>query len=252
MVTAPLWLVVVVCVIAAVYASVGLGGATSYAALFSLTAIPYAQIPALVLTLNLLASGCAFWGRSRARLMPPASLRPLILGSVPAAFLGGLLPIREREFAILLAVVLGLAALRFLFGRTIEARPARADATAGRGRTFRLVLLGVGLGLLAGMTGIGGGVYLGPILILTGWGDLRTTPGVTSGFVFLNSLAGLAAHMLRLHPVAGLWIPLAAAVLLGGAAGTMLSLRRPSAAWTQRALGLALLAVAVLNGAKAL
>lgn len=257
--TAPLWLLMAVALIAALYASVGLGGATAYAAILSLAGIPLGQIAPLVLALNLVVAGWAFWGRHRVRLVPVAALRPLLLGSVPGAFLGGLLPVREREFLLLLAAALLLASLRFLIGPSLDTKQSEPEPAApgrqeplARSRWAPLLALGAGLGLLAGMTGIGGGVYLGPILLLAGWGDLRTTPGLTSGFVVLNSIAGLAAHLTRLQPVASLWVPLVVAVAVGAAVSTVVSLRRSSTVWTQRALGLALLAVAVLNGARAL
>lgn len=257
--TVPLWLLAAVALIAALYASVGLGGATAYAAVFSLAGLPFGQIAPLVLALNLVVAGWAFWGRHRVRLVPTASLRPLIVGSVPAAFAGGLLPLREREFLLLLAGALFLASLRFLLGPMLHPNVVEPEAASRaplgskpKNRTAALLLLGAGLGLLAGMTGIGGGVYLGPILLLAGWSDLRTTPGLTSGFVALNSIAGLAAHFTRMQPVAGVWIPLGVAVIAGAAASTMLSLRRPSAVVAQRSLGVALLVVAVLNGMRAL
>ncbi len=249
---APLWLVGAFCVVAAGYAAVGLGGATAYAALFSLTAVPFGQIPPLVLTLNLLVAGTAFWGRRRARLAPNAILLPLSLGSMPAAILGGLIPLRERQFLLVLAFALLLAGVRFLLGPQLDRKRAPSRAPEGAGRTISLVLVGAGLGLLAGMTGIGGGVYLGPFLLLTGWGDLLTTPGVTSGFVFLNSAAALGPHLTRVHPIPGLWVPLVLAVLVGGLAGVTVSSSRLSTAWTQRALGLVLVAAAVLDGVKAL
>lgn len=247
-----LGLAIAVCLIAIAYASVGLGGATAYAALLSLTRIPFAQIPPLVLTLNLLVAGSAFWGRHRVRLVPYDILLPLVTTSVPAAFLGGLVPLRERQFLLLLAVALLLAGVRFLFGPRPQREWTGARAAMGAGRLPLLLSLGAGLGLLSGMTGIGGGVYLGPILIMTGMTDLRTTPAVTSGFVLLNSVAGLGAHLTRVAPMPSLWIPLCAAVIVGAVAGTTISLRWFSPIWTRRTLGLVLMGAAILNGIKAL
>lgn len=249
--SAPLWLLPAFVFIAAAYASVGLGGATAYAAALSLTAVPYFQIPPLVLTLNLLVAGSAYWSFQRAARVPYATMGPLIATSVPAAFVGGLVPLRERQFLLLLAFALLLAGARFLLGsRLHRERPASRP----RGRLSRRVLLplGMGIGLLAGMTGIGGGVYLAPILLLYGGSDPETVPAITSGFVFFNSAAGLSAQLTRIHPALDLWAPLGAAVIIGAVGGAVVSLRWLSATWTQRALGSALISVALLNGAKAL
>jgi uncharacterized protein len=250
-VSAPLWLLPAFALIAAAYASVGLGGATAYAAVLSLTSVPYVQIPPLVLTLNLLVAGSAYWSFHRAGRVPYAMVIPLIATSVPAAFLGGLVPLRERQFLLLLALALLLAGVRFLLGSRLPHERAGRAGSEGLGRAV-LMPAGAGIGVLSGMTGIGGGVYLGPFLLLSGGSDVQTVPAVTSAFVFFNSAAGLAAHLTRVHPVLDLWLPLGAAAMLGALGGALASLRWLSAAWTRRALGAALVCVALLNGAKAL
>ncbi len=248
----PLWLLPTFAVIAAAYASVGLGGATAYAAVLSLAAVPYVQIPPLVLTLNLLVAGSAYWSFHRAGRVPYATVVPLIATSVPAAFAGGLVPLRERQFLILLAFALLLAGIRFLLGGGLHReRPDEAVRDGGLRRGM-LLSLGMGIGLLAGMTGIGGGVYLGPILLLSGGSDPKTVPAITSAFVCFNSVAGLGAQLTRIHPALDLWAPLAAAVILGAVGGAVVSLRWLSATWTRRVLGSALISAAVLNAAKAL
>ena len=256
--SAPLWLLPTFAVIAAAYASVGLGGATAYAAVLSLAAVPYVQIPPLVLTLNLLVAGSAYWSFHSAGRVPYATVVPLIAASVPAAFVGGLVPLRERQFLILLSFALLLAGIRFLLGGWLH-RERPDEAIRGGGlrrdtglRRGMLLSLGMGIGLLAGMTGIGGGVYLGPILLLSGGSDPKTVPAITSAFVCVNSAAGLGAQLTRIHPALDLWAPLAAAVILGAVGGAVVSLRWLSATWTRRVLGSALISAAVLNAAKAL
>ena len=252
--SAPLWLLPAFAITAAAYASVGLGGATAYAAVLSLTAVPYVQIPPLVLTLNLLVAGSAYWSFHRAGRVPYATVAPLIATSVPAAFVGGLVPLRERQFLLLLALALLVAGLRFLLGgRLHRERPAATAAVrTGTPLLAMLLPLGAGIGLLAGMTGIGGGVYLGPILLSSGWSDPKTVPAITSAFVCFNSAAGLSAQLTRIHPALDLWAPLGAAVILGALGGAVASLRWLSATWTQRVFGSALIGVAILNAAKAL
>jgi hypothetical protein len=250
-VNAPFWILPVFSLIAASYASVGLGGATAYAAVLSLTAVPYTQIPPLVLGLNLLVAGSAYMSFHRVGRVPYSVLGPLLVTSVPAAFIGALIPLRERHFLFLLAFALLLAGLRFLLGARLHRAVPRGGASSGPARGT-LLGVGLGIGLLAGMTGIGGGVYLAPILLLRGAGDLETVPAITSGFILFNSAAGLAGHMIRVEPVLDLWLPLGAAVVVGALAGASASLRWLSTAWTQRVFGTVLIAVALLNGAKAL
>lgn len=247
----PIWVLPAFVMIAAVYASVGLGGATAYAAVLSLSAIPYTQIPPLVLTLNLLVAGSAYWSYHRAGRVPYRLVLPLLAASIPAAFLGGLVPVRERQFLLLLAFALLLAGVRFLLGRLLYRKgPDRPDPEP-RWRTG-LMPLGGGIGFLAGITGIGGGVYLGPVLLLAGKSDLETVPAITSGFVFFNSAAGLAGQLTRIHPVLDLWVPLGAAVVVGALTGALISLRWLPTRWLQRVFGTVLVVVALLNGARAL
>lgn len=249
--SAPIWLLPAFALIAAAYASVGLGGATAYAAVLSLTSIPYTQIPPLVLTLNLLVAGSAAWSFHRAGRVPYAIVAPLIATSVPAAFLGGRVPLRERQFLLLLALALLVAGVRFLLGSKLSRERSERAPGAGLGPKI-LMPIGAGIGFLSGMTGIGGGVYLGPVLLLSGGCDSRAVPAIASAFVLFNSAAGLAAQLTRVHPVLDLWLPLGGAAMLGALGGALVSLRWLSAAWTRRALGAALITVALLNGAKAL
>ncbi|MEK7347616.1 MAG: sulfite exporter TauE/SafE family protein [Candidatus Eisenbacteria bacterium] len=248
---APLWTLPAFALIASAYASVGLGGATAYAAVLSLTDVPYTQIPPLVLSLNLLVAGSAYASFHGAGRVPYSILAPLLATSIPAAFAGGLVPLRERHFLFLLAFALLLAGLRFLLGSRLRRAVAR-DGGRGGMSNGALLIVGLGIGLLAGMTGIGGGVYLAPILLLRGAGDLETVPAITSGFVFFNSAAGLAGHLTRIEPVLDLWIPLGAAAVVGAIAGAFAAVRWLPTVWTQRVFGAVLVVVAVLNGAKAL
>lgn len=245
------WLVPAFALIAAAYASAGLGGATAYAAALSLTPVPYTQIPPLALTLNLLVAGSSYASFHRAGRVPYRLLLPLLATSIPAAFVGGLVPLHERMFRTLLALALFVAGVRFLVGPVLGRW--RASGGAGGAPRRRILLsLGLGIGLLAGMTGIGGGVYLGPILLLLGACALETVPAVTGGFVFFNSAAGLAGQLTRIEPVFDFWFPLGAAVVVGALTGALLALRWLRAVWLQRVFGSVLIATALLSGAKAL
>lgn len=258
--SAPFWVVPCFALIAAAYASVGLGGATAYAAVLSLTPVPYTQIPPLVLALNLLVAGGSFVTFHRAGRVPYRMLLPLLAASIPTAFAGGLVPIRERAFLILLAAALFMAGVRFLLGpalvawRSRRGSDLRSSAPGATSHPGRATLLGLGaiIGFLSGITGIGGGVYLGPVLLLLGACDMETVPAVTGGFVFFNSAAGLAGQLTRIHPVFDLWIPLGSAVIVGAFAGAFVTLRWLPIGRMQRVFGCVLITAALLNGAKAL
>ncbi|MBI4365304.1 MAG: sulfite exporter TauE/SafE family protein [Deltaproteobacteria bacterium] len=213
---------------ACLYAMVGFGGGSMYLALLALVGTAYTAIPQIALLCNIVVviGGCYHLAQA-GELRAVRSLWPLFLASVPAAFLGGRLPIGKTVFSILLGIALAVAGLRLLLaGRSDPAtRPSR---TIPRGL---LALLGVGIGLYAGLIGIGGGIFLAPLLYLIGWGRPRRIAAAASGFILINSLAGLAGQLAKtgwgVEPIqlAGLLL----AVFLGGQCGSrLLAYRMPS------------------------
>ena len=122
-------------------------------------------------------------------LVPWRLLLPLAAGSIPAAFLGGAVSLPTHAHRILLGVVLLFAAFRLWWktGPGVKLRP-RPGAAA-------LVAIGAGLGLLSGLTGVGGGIFLSPLLILLRWEEVRRTAGASVAFILVNSLAGLLGHL---------------------------------------------------------
>ena len=139
------------------------------------------------------------------------------------AYLGGRVPMSGRAQSLVLGVSLFLAAIRFLF---FHSPPRLYVSRSGPVFLLGAPLLGSLLGFLAGATGIGGGIFLSPVLIVLGWGDVRETGNVSSAFIVLNSIAGLAARLPRTPLDAALLGPLIVAVIGGALLGSFAGARR--------------------------
>ncbi len=171
------------------YAMAGHGGASGYLALGSMAGLGPTALKGQALALNLLVAGFSAWSFTRAGFLRPKILLPLILFSVPAAYWGARLTLPPSWVKILLGFCLSVAALRLALHPWLV---RRAQHTAARPpSTPKLSGLGLGLGVLSGLTGVGGGIYLSPVLILTGWADLKETAAISAWFIWLNSAAGL-------------------------------------------------------------
>ena len=184
--------------VALVYSSVGLAGGSSYLALLLLTGAPYDQVRTLALACNLGAAAVAFTSFYRAGYFLPRLVLPFLLGSVPLAFLGGRINLPTTVFALLLGISLLFAAFQLIIGswrlgdRQVSDRCQTGDRHVSVPRFSPLI--GGGIGLLSGLVGVGGGIFLGPILILAGWANPKTTAAATSLFILVNSAAGLAGR----------------------------------------------------------
>jgi uncharacterized membrane protein YfcA len=189
-------------VAAVLYSSVGHGGASGYLAAMALFGVPapVTKPAALVMNIAVAAIGAIRFGHRG--LVPWRLLVPLCLGSIPAAALGGFISLPIRTHRILLGVVLLFAAARLWMHD--ERRTARREPPPALLR----VLVGGVLGLVSGLTGVGGGIFLSPLLILTGWEETRRTAGASAAFILVNSVSGLAGHL-----AAGRAIPAGVAVL---------------------------------------
>jgi uncharacterized membrane protein YfcA len=169
----------------------------------------------------------------------------LLLFSAPAAFAGGMISASPRQFTILLGLALLAASARLLFP---DPRPRAPRRPEGRALWGAAVLLGTGLGLLSGITGIGGGIYLSPILILLAWKDAKGTAGVSSAFIAINSLTGLSGRLLRGESFQSSLLPLVIAAIVGGFLGSWWGADRAAPLTLRRLLGVVL----VLAGIKLL
>ncbi|WP_310379202.1 sulfite exporter TauE/SafE family protein [Flavobacterium sp.] len=181
---------VLLAVVAFLYSSVGHGGASGYLALMALFAFPVAVMKPSALLLNLFVSGISFFFYYKKDFFKPRLFYPFAITSVPAAFIGGMIPLENSLYKTLLGIILILAALRlFGFFNVKETQTTKINIPLA-------MVIGLGIGLLSGMLGIGGGVILSPIILLLGWATLKETAAISSIFIFVNSIAGLLGYFM--------------------------------------------------------
>jgi uncharacterized protein len=216
--------------VAAIYAAVGHAGATGYIAVMTLWGLAPDVIRPTALVLNVIVATIGSVQFARAGHFDRRLFLPLVVASVPAAALGGWLSLPRAAFEALLGVVLGFAALR-LAAEAVGARRADGGYDAPTPswlpadvvpRSAALAAIGGVVGLLSGLTGVGGGVFLTPLLLAAHAAPVRTIAATSAAFILVNSLAGLAGGLAagRSVPLPGLG--LAAAAALGGAIGSHL------------------------------
>ncbi len=222
-------------VTAVLYASVGFGGGSTYTALLALSGIDYRVLPLLALACNIVVVTGGTVRFARAGLVPWKGALSLTVLAAPAAFVGGLLPIAERQFLMLLGLSLMVA------GALLFMPPAQEDT--GPTRLSRLIpVAAVPLGLLAGMVGIGGGIFLAPLLHLTRWNAARQIAATASLFILVNSIAGLLGQLLkggeaRLVAAVETGLPMLIAVAIGGQIGSLLAVRYLPLRWIRIGTG---------------
>lgn len=229
------WLLPALFLIAVLYSSVGHGGASGYLALLVLAGYARPDITPVVLLLNIAVASTAWLHYARAGYFSAQLLFPLVITSIPAAFLGGMIPLSERLYSALLGFTLLIAALRFLFLKRI----LNPEETTGTLCSKRWSLpLGALLGLLAGMVGVGGGIFLSPLLLFLRWADAKKTAAISAAFIVLNSISGLSAHLLQGTTIDwALFSSVAATIFIGGFVGSFLGAWRLSLLSLQQLLG---------------
>jgi uncharacterized membrane protein YfcA len=222
---------------AVLYSMVGHAGASGYLAAMALMGIAPAMMKPTALTLNILVATVGTVQFARAGRFSWSLFWPLALGSIPLAFLGGSLALPIPVYRRLLALVLLFAAYRLI--RTTE--------LAGEPRPVRrpvAVASGAGIGFLSGLTGVGGGIFLSPLMLLRGWADMRRTAAVSVAFILVNSVAGLLGHLSSVRSLPAEIGVLAGTALVGGLIGSTLGSRSVPNAVLRRLLGVVLLIAA--------
>jgi uncharacterized membrane protein YfcA len=225
---------------ALLYSMVGHAGASGYLAAMALCGVSAAVMKPTALVLNLIVATVASIQFARARCFAWDRFWPFAIGSVPLAFVGGGLVLPGAVYRRLVGLVLLFAAWRLFRHARLSAASAPVPVWL-----WAALPLGGAIGLLSGLTGVGGGIFLSPLLLLTRWADARTTAGVSAVFILVNSAAGLLGHAasVRLLP-AGL-PALAGAALAGGLLGSTLGSRRLPNVTLRRLLALVLVVAAV-------
>ena len=228
-----LWLLLFVAVMAILYSSVGHGGASGYLAAMALFGLEPAMMKPAVLTMNIFVTVLVLWRISRTAPFNWRLLLPFTIASVPMAFIGGTYTINSSVYRVMVGLALLLAMWRLLWegddGDRIQA-PALWIALP----------VGAALGLVSGLTGVGGGIFLSPLLLLFHWSSMRGSVAVAAAFILLNSLAGLAGYAsTATHWPAGIPV-LVLVAALGGLIGAELGARRLAPRHLRKALAVVL------------
>ena len=232
---------VLVFIVAALYSSVGHGGASGYLAVLSFFAIPPATMGSTALTLNILVAGAALFSYMRAGHLSWQLAWPFILLSVPAAFVGGLIRVSEKTYFVLLALALAFAAYRLAMG----AAASIEETEYKRVKLSVSLPTGGAIGLLSGIVGVGGGIFLSPVMLLSRWADTKKTSAVAALFIVVNSLAGLAGRLVKGELSVEGFGPLIAVAFLGGLLGSYFGANRFSGVVLRRLLAVVLLIAAL-------
>jgi uncharacterized membrane protein YfcA len=224
---------------AALYSSVGHGGASAYIALMALFSVAPTVMRPTALALNIFVAALGSYRYAHAGYFRWRVVWPFLLGSLPFAFIGGGIQLPGNYYRVIVGVVLILSGLRMFFAAHIYAKREVHDPPI-----WLSILIGVGLGLLSGLTGTGGGIFLSPIIIFLSWSDLRTTSGIAAMFILGNSIAGLMGNVAIVRSLPAELPLYIVAVVAGGLLGTTFGTKFPIV-YVRRALGVVLLVAGV-------
>ncbi|MGC2236200.1 MAG: sulfite exporter TauE/SafE family protein [Pyrinomonadaceae bacterium] len=231
-------IVLAIFVVAVLYSSVGHGGASGYLAVMALLGVSATTTRPTALILNLFVASIAFVQFYRAGHFDRRVFLPFAAASVPFAFLGGMIHLPTTVYKIILGVVLMLAAIRLAINLKNENEPNAPNV-------WLALLIGAGLGFVSGLVGVGGGIFLTPILLLMNWTETKKAAGISALFILVNSISGLLgnyAQVLQLSSNVIFWI---VAAILGGVIGSTLGSYRFNSLTLRRVLAFGLLIAGV-------
>ncbi len=220
-------------IIAFLYSTVGHAGASGYIAVMSLLNLAPEEIKPTALVLNIFVASITAWQFYRAGHFAWMLFWPFAILSIPLAFAGGYVQLPTYWFKALVGIVLMASAVRLLI------RPPDEAGIRTPPRTVSLVI-GAALGLLAGLTGTGGGIFLTPVLVFKKWARVKTAGAVSVLFILVNSVAGLIGNVATTRKLPGITWFLIAAVVAGGASGSYFGSRRFDPAVVKRLLAIVL------------
>ena len=206
------------------YSSIGFGGGSSYLALLLIWGVPYFIFPLIALSCNIVVVSGNCFNYIRTGNLNLKLLIPYLIGSIPLAFIGGSLPIEKKIFEILLFIVLAVAGILLLFNfKSYDDK----EENYRKVPILISILIGGVLGFISGIVGIGGGIFLSPILFLIRAGRPKHIITTASLFILINSLSGIIGHLTKnvvLGEIQNYWF-LLLAVLIGGQLGNFLNLK---------------------------
>lgn len=203
------------------YSSVGHAGASGYLAAMALFGLAPDVMKPMALVLNILVAIIATWHFFRAGYFSWRIFWPFAVSSIPFAFIGGALSLPGIVYKQILGLILLFAAYRLFQYRHSEATDAAKPVPVPTAMIF-----GAGIGLLSGAIGVGGGIFLSPLLLFMGWAKTKQTAGVSAAFILVNSIAGIAGHLASVKFLPDAVYPWAIAAVLGGIIGSSLGSRR--------------------------
>lgn len=227
-------------VIATLYSSVGFGGGSSYLAILALTSMSFIEIRATALLCNIIVVSGGTFIYARNGLYEWKKVLPLVSFSIPLAFIGGYLKISQMFFFILLGITLVIASLFMWVSKYIEEHSKERKSSVTKDITY-----GGFIGFISGMVGIGGGIFLAPLLHLTKWSTPKKIAAASSFFILVNSIAGLIGQLQ--HPSFSIeWnltLILLIAVFIGGQFGSRISTQKIAPFALKRATALLIASV---------
>lgn len=227
--------------VALAYSAAGFGGGSSYLAILALWSVDFQLMKSTALICNVAVVIGGIYHFYRSGHLPLKKAWQLSLISVPLAFVGSYLPMKQATFFLLLGVALTLAALVMCYRLFFEREEPIIPANRGNGIVYGVI--GGAIGLLSGMTGIGGGIYLSPVLRLGKYDTAKNIAGLSSFFILVNSIAGLCGQAAK-HAIVFDWKftgPLLIAVILGGQIGARLSAKVLKPRWVAGATAVLIL-----------
>jgi uncharacterized protein len=231
---APLLIIAAIFLVAVLYSSVGHGGASGYLAVMALLAIPQATTRPSALLLNVFVAAVGTIQFYRAGHFSWRVLLPFAATSIPFAFIGGMITLPAAVYKIVLGAVLIAAAVRLAWN-------LRSESETKQPKIWIALIVGAAIGLLSGLVGVGGGIFLTPILLLMNWSETKTAAGVSAMFILVNSIAGLAGNYSGLISLpSNVWFWIVAAVA-GGLIGATLGAKRFDSLTLRRLLAVVLL-----------
>lgn len=225
---------------ASLYSSVGHGGASGYLAAMALFGMAPSVMKPTALTLNILVSAIATMRFYRARCFSWRIFLIFAVTSIPLAYIGGMIELPGNYYRKIVGIVLIYAAVQ-LFRVTQqkimeEARPVPVTTA---------LISGAAIGLLSGLTGVGGGIFLSPLLLFMRWGDPRQTAGVSAAFIFVNSASGLLGHVSAVNAIPSSIAFFAVAAVIGGLLGSWMGSRYLSQINLRRLLSVVLVVAGI-------
>lgn len=220
--------------VALLYASIGFGGATGYLVVMNFFGVEPKVMASTALLLNIFVAGISFVSYFRAGYLRRDLLLPFVITSIPAAFVGGSFKLNDQMYSVLLYSILTFVAIRLLFFSNSQEESQTLRPTP----VGLALLIGFVIGILSGMVGIGGGIFLSPIILYARWGNSKQAATVAAAFIVLNSISGVLGRLISGNLILNRFgLSLLPFGIMGGLMGSWLGAKHISNLNLRRVLG---------------